>query len=83
MEELGGDFPLLGPLRIEAVFSIRKPRTSKLDAPRGDVDNYGKALLDAMQAAEFFKDDNQVIELEVSKIWADTTAGIAVRVQSL
>jgi Holliday junction resolvase RusA-like endonuclease len=47
----------------------KKPKTSKLEYPKPDVDNYAKAVLDACNALVWI-DDSQIIELEVHKSWS-------------
>lgn len=51
---------------------MAKPKTTKRDYPRGDTDNYAKAILDAMtKAGPFFEDDDQVTALMVTKRFAE------------
>lgn len=48
-----------------------RPKTSKLAAPRGDADNYGKGVLDAItKDGRFWSDDAQVLDLTIRKRWA-------------
>lgn len=49
---------------------VRKPKTSKLTFPNGDVDNYAKAPLDVMTKTEFWTDDNLITGLWCSKRFA-------------
>ena len=63
-----------GPIAILVEVVCTKPRTGKLDAPRGDVDNFVKIPLDNMtQSGNFWKDDNQILILHTAKRYA--TAG--------
>ena len=64
--------PLLSDqLRVGATFLVKKPKTSKLSYPRGDIDNYLKALFDSCNEL-VWRDDVQVTELgEVVKKFAD------------
>lgn len=48
-----------------------KPKTGKLPAPRGDVDNYAKAALDAITKAQLvWCDDKQLITMQATKRYA-------------
>lgn len=69
------------PLRICLHFFIRKPKSVKREYPsiRPDVDNYAKAVLDAMNGI-VFKDDGQIISLTVSKAY-HTTPGTDVWIE--
>ena len=58
-------------IRLYVVFYVPRPKTTKLAAPRGDIDNYVKSFMDAMTQAEFWDDDDQVVYLEASKRWAE------------
>lgn len=61
-----------GPLVVMLEHVVTKPRTSKRDFPRGDVDNYDKSPLDAMTKAEkFWTDDDQVVGLIAFKRFAE------------
>lgn len=49
-----------------------RPKTTKRPEPRGDVDNYAKAALDAITKTELvWDDDDQVVALFVSKRFAE------------
>lgn len=60
---------LTGPLAVDILVQVQKPRTSKLDHPSPDVDNYAKAVMDAMTKAGAWLDDKQVVSLTVTKEW--------------
>ena len=60
-----------GPIEVRLVLSATRPRTSKLDFPRPDVDNYAKSVLDASNKI-LWDDDSQIIHLHITKLWAPT-----------
>lgn len=62
--------PATGPLILTARFAVKRPKSTKLTAPKADIDNYLKALMDAMTAAEVWEDDAQVVVVNASKEWA-------------
>jgi Holliday junction resolvase RusA-like endonuclease len=63
--------PLLADrLRVTVVFCVPQPKTTKLRLPRGDIDNYLKALFDGCNEL-VWRDDVQIAEVEASKIWSD------------
>lgn len=63
--------PLEGPLTVALVFTVARPKTTKLSAPKPDVDNYAKAILDAMTKAGVWHDDSQVEFLAIKKMWGE------------
>ena len=77
LEETGvlPDPPLEGGLVVWVTFNIKKPKTTKLDLPRGDVDNYTKILFDAL-TGRVWKDDTQVEIMSVRKAWAEGEGSI-------
>lgn len=52
--------------RADCEVNIERPTGKNL----GDCDNLAKAVLDALNEVAF-KDDSQVVDLEVSKLWGD------------
>lgn len=60
---------LEGPLAVTLHIRATKPRTSKLQFPKPDADNYAKSILDAATTAGLWGDDSQVVNLEVFKRW--------------
>lgn len=72
------------PLKVTLVHSVRKARTSKRLYPRGDVDNYDKATLDAITShTDLWDDDDQVVELHSSKTFAkhEEDVGCYIRIE--
>lgn len=45
-----------------------------------DVDNLAKLVLDCLTRLRFWRDDSQVIELEIKKRWTQTTPGVTISV---
>jgi len=65
--QLDADVPLL----VETEAIVRKPKTSKLDYPKGDTDNYAKGPLDVItKVGGYWDDDRQVVCLMSSKRFA-------------
>lgn len=50
---------------------LEKPKTSKKNFPRGDVDNYAKAPTDILTAKKFWADDDLITGLWTSKRFAE------------
>ena len=65
----------IGPIgtRLAAVVEVivQKPKTTKLTAPKGDVDNYAKGVLDGATKAGDWGDDTQVHVLVAAKRWTE------------
>lgn len=60
-----------GHLTVAVEIICTRARTSKLSTPKGDVDNYAKAALDAITHAGIWSDDKWVVHLTVSKRFAE------------
>lgn len=61
-----------GPVGVQVFCSSQRPKTTKLPAPKPDVDNYAKGVLDAItKDGRFWEDDSQVQFLQVSKAWGE------------
>ena len=65
----GGE-PLQCGLEVHAIFYCKRPKTTKRRDPRGDVDNYVKAILDSCNGI-VWDDDDQILRLTASKRWED------------
>lgn len=61
---------LAGPLAVVVDVVCTKPRTSRLQHPHADADNYAKSALDALTHAGAWLDDSQVVDLHVRKRFA-------------
>ncbi|QOC54162.1 RusA family crossover junction endodeoxyribonuclease [Caulobacter vibrioides] len=67
-----GDDQFHAPVTILVESVATPPKTTKLSAPKGDVDNFAKTVLDALTTSEVvWKDDTQVQSLTTTKRWAE------------
>ena len=72
-----GTVSLPEPIPKPATFSVTirvacdRPKKPANDFPRGDVDNYAKAIMDQLQGWGWFADDVQVTTLYVTKGYAE------------
>lgn len=62
--------PIAGEISVHLEFFCKRPKTTKRDTPRGDIDNYCKAILDACNGRVFW-DDDQITKLTAKKQWED------------
>jgi len=64
--------PILGAVHVLVECVCTKPKTGRLQFPRGDVDNYVKGVLDVMtKSGNFWNDDAQVVSLQVVKRYTE------------
>lgn len=63
--------PLQGPLAVDMEIICKRPQKPTSSIPVGDVDNYAKAALDAVNDATIWGDDKQVVSMHVSKRYAE------------
>ena len=72
IEELTEGFePLVGPLAVEVDIWVRKPKSTKLDSPRADIDNYVKAIFDCFNGI-LWEDDSQITIVHAMKAWTSS-----------
>ena len=67
--DFGEGLPLCGMLKIDVVFYCPKPKTTKRQSPRGDIDNYMKTL-DVFNGVIWI-DDDQIVEARGRKVFSD------------
>lgn len=82
--ELGHGFdPLDGPLSVQAVFYLPKPKRPKFQQPAtpGDLDKYQRALGDALTLAGVIVDDARIVHWDARKTYATHTTGCLVTIQ--
>jgi len=91
MHDSGDDSKFEGPVKVEAVFYLtRKPSVKRaLPTTPPDIDKVCRSLLDGITARSksgqilgVWKDDSQVVRLEVSKVYATGQAGVAVTISN-
>jgi Holliday junction resolvase RusA-like endonuclease len=69
------------PVSVSLAFHVERPKTTKLAAPKPDIDNYAKSVLDAFNdAGVIWKDDTQVVTLAATKQWAEGPPRIDVQI---
>ena len=61
--------PLTGTLEVIVTFFCKRPKTTKREEPRGDVDNYLKTL-DILNGV-VWEDDDQIKRITGTKRWED------------
>lgn len=64
-------YQFAGMIHVVVQLFVSKPRTSKLARPKGDVDNYAKAILDAITKKGYWLDDDEIVRLTVTKEFTD------------
>lgn len=65
-----GDFePVICPLAVSLEFFIAQPKQTKLAAPKADIDNYIKSVLDSLNGF-IWEDDFQIWSVYAIKQWA-------------
>lgn len=78
------DGPLAGPLKVTVEVFVARPKTTKLPHPKPDVDNYAKAILDAItKDGRFWTDDSQVQRLIVGKSWTTGDPAIHIQIETI
>lgn len=61
-----------GPIKVDVLFICKKPKKPKNLWPKGDLDNYEKAILDSLNKYAW-KDDSLIVALSSDKVyqWED------------
>lgn len=72
--------PLTCPLAVAMVFYLPKPKRCKREHPsvRPDIDNYAKAILDALNGM-MWVDDGQIVQLTASKSYGEPRVEIEIQ----
>lgn len=58
------------PVKVAAEFVVKKPKTTKLSTPKGDIDNYAKSLFDGLTKVNLWKDDVLISSALLTKRFA-------------
>lgn len=75
-----------GPVDVTVEVFGTRPKSSKLLAPKADVDNFAKGVLDVItHDGRFWNDDTQVLDLTIRKRWGapDAQGNIKVTIREL
>jgi Holliday junction resolvase RusA-like endonuclease len=89
MKASGDDSKFEGAVKVEAVFYLTRRPSVKREYPTvpPDVDKITRSLLDGITARSksgqilgVWKDDSQVVRLDVSKVYATGQSGVAVTI---
>lgn len=82
-EAWAGRDPLERGVIVRATFGMPKGKSVKRHEPfvRPDLDKLARSLLDGVTDAGLWKDDSQVVELAIRKIYADPP-GVRVRIET-
>lgn len=64
-------FPKGVALTLQATFQFKEPKKRLKDFPRGDTDNFLKALCDALNLIAYF-DDDQITQIVGIKQYGET-----------
>ena len=83
-QQINDTDPLTGPIIAHLDFYIQPPKTinKKVNYPRGDIDNYVKAIFDAVQGEDgLMLNDKQVVKMHASKNYATDTEPPGVRIE--
>ena len=62
--------PLDGPLKVRLRLICKKPKKPSKPYPRGDTDNYAKAVSDALNEVVWL-DDSQIVDERTTKEYGD------------
>lgn len=71
--------PFKGPVKVEVILTVAKPVSAlkrKYPCVRPDIDNYQKAIFDALEGI-LWKDDGQVCDCHIVKLYGHP--GITIR----
>lgn len=83
VEEILKDWnPVETPLSVYVEVYPTRPKTSKLNYPRPDIDNYVKAIFDLCNGLAW-KDDSQIVFMDAKKAWSKNDGYFTVEIEEL
>ncbi len=71
---------MMGALHVEITFYCKEPKKPTKEWPRGDIDNYIKALFDSFNGV-VWGDDDQVVRVTAEKVYCHTDARVEVQIR--
>lgn len=72
--------PMKGPIQVETLLFVARPKTTKKLWPKGDNDNYEKGVWDALNG-HAWEDDDQIVLNTTVKLFTKLDPRIEVRVR--
>jgi Holliday junction resolvase RusA-like endonuclease len=71
LDVLGPDFdPIDNNLEVIVEIAVKKPKTTKFNFPRGDIDNYLKSIFDCLNG-RLWVDDRLIVGVYCKKLFAE------------
>lgn len=70
-----------GPVQVDATFYVPRPKTTKLARPKGDIDNYLKAIFDVITRKGYWLDDDEIVSVTASKQFTPKEGKIVVQIK--
>ncbi|MEW5249933.1 RusA family crossover junction endodeoxyribonuclease [Microbulbifer sp. 2201CG32-9] len=64
--------PFTGNVHVDVEFVCHRPKTTKRINPLGDIDNYCKAIFDAITKKGYWADDDLIVDLQASKRFVES-----------
>jgi len=79
--------PFDGPVSVRlGIFlpALKKPKHQlPITRSAGDIDKHARTILDALQLSGIIADDSQVVDLKVSKRYAENIPGVSIHIRAI